>query len=137
MILGSWRNTESIGETLRVSRRLRKMSADFELGMLTSNLIPAMQLPSINQWRIPVSQRIIEWANFDYIGSSSDWLSDAQYKHIESFKFFQRVAWDKSKFLYTPFRRIAAWAGERNNFKLPIEKINLWIYPAPGAYIIK
>ena len=136
MILGFPNETpESIEETLRVSRRLRKMSADFELGMAYFKPYPgnaiADQLTN-EGYRFP--KGLSEWANFDYIGSSSDWISEAQYKHIESFKFFQRVAWDKSKFLYTPFRRIAAWRCERNNFKLPIEKI-IYEFIRPPARI--
>jgi len=125
MILGFPNETqESIEETLRVSSKLRKMSPDFELGMAYFKPYPGNAIADqLAREGYEFPKGLTEWANFDYLGSSSEWISESQYKRIELFKFFQRVAWNRPKFFYTPFRKIAAWRCERNNFKLPVEKI--------------
>src|SRR5207248_2567431 len=125
MIFGFPHETEeSLNETLRVSRELRKMSPMFELGI--SYFKPYPGNPIADQllkegYEFP--RGLDGWANFDYIGSSSDWIGPKKFKQLEAFKFFQRIAWNKYKFLYTPVRKLAAWRCENNNFKFPIEKI--------------
>jgi radical SAM superfamily enzyme YgiQ (UPF0313 family) len=125
MILGFPHETEaSIQETLRVSRRLRKMSPDFELGIAYFKPYPGNAIADqLVQEGYQFPKGLSEWAKFDYIGSASDWINKKQYKQIELFKFFQRVAWNRAKILYTPFRKIAAWRCERNNFRFPVEKL--------------
>jgi radical SAM superfamily enzyme YgiQ (UPF0313 family) len=125
MIFGFPHETpESIRETLRVCRELRKMSPHFELGI--SYFKPYPGNPIADQlvkegYNFPKGLR--GWADFDYIGSSSEWISEKQFQELEAFKFFQRVAWNPPKFFYTPFRKLAAWRCEKNNFKFPVEKM--------------
>jgi anaerobic magnesium-protoporphyrin IX monomethyl ester cyclase len=125
VILGFPHETpESINESLRVARKLRKMSPTFELGVFYFKPYPGNAIADqLAQEGYQFPRGLKEWANFDYVGSTSDWISREQYEQIESFKFFQRVAWNKPKLLFTPFRKLAAWRCEKNNFKFPIEKV--------------
>lgn len=132
MILGfPHEKEESIRETLRVSRLLRKMNPDFELGMAYFKPYPGNAIADqLVKEGYTFPKGLKEWAKFDYIGSSSEWISKKQFRQIEFFKFFQRVAWNRRKILFIPFRKIAAWRCEKNNFSFPIEKIIYeWIHP--------
>lgn len=125
MILGFPHETkESIDETLRVSRVLRKMSPDFELGMAYFKPYPGNAIADqLLQEGYNFPKGLSEWAKFDYLGSSSDWITKEQFRQIELFKFFQRVAWNRRKILFTPFRKIATWRCEKNYFGFPVEKM--------------
>jgi anaerobic magnesium-protoporphyrin IX monomethyl ester cyclase len=115
---------ESIRESLRVAVELRKMSPDFEMGIFYFKPYPGNAIADqlIGEgYRFPVG--LEEWAGFDYVGSSSDWITKAQHQEIESFKFYQRVGWNRPKPVYNPLRRMAQWRCEKRNYALPVEKI--------------
>lgn len=115
---------ESVTETLRVAKELRAMSSDFELSVFYFKPYPgnpiAERLKSQN-YRFPVT--LVEWADFDYIGSSSEWLTDAQKREIEHFKFYQRLAYSNNHFwLYWPLKKLSQWRINNKNYLLPIEQ---------------
>ncbi|MCI0731465.1 MAG: B12-binding domain-containing radical SAM protein, partial [Chloroflexi bacterium] len=70
---------ESVVETLRVARELRAMSSDFELAVFYFKPYPgnpiAERLKAQN-YQFPAS--LEEWAGFDYIGRSNEWLTGEQ-----------------------------------------------------------
>ncbi len=133
IILGFPHETRaSIDESLRVARELRKMSPDFELGIFYFKPYPGNAIADQllkEGYRFP--NGLEEWAQFDYVGSSNDWISKEQYDRIEAFKFYQRIGWTKSQALLSPVKKIAQWRCRKNNYSFPVEKIIYeWIKPS-------
>ena len=122
---------QSIDESLRVARQLRKMSPGFELGIFYFKAYPGNAIADEllkEGYQFPVG--LEEWANFDYVGSSNDWISAAQFDRIEAFKFYQRIGWNRSPALFIPFKKIAQWRCRKNRYALPVEKIIYeWMRP--------
>lgn len=116
---------ESVTETLRVARDLRAMSSSFELAVFYFKPYPgnpiAERLKAQN-YRFPAS--LEEWADFDYIGRSNEWLTTAQKSEIEAFKFYQRFAYSSSQSLMRkPLKALSRWRVERRAYRFPIERV--------------
>lgn len=126
---------ESIAESLRVAKELRAMSNNFELAIFYFKPYPgnpiAERLKAEN-YRFPDS--LEAWAGFDYIGSSNDWLSEAQKQEIEHFKFYQRFAYSGNRNpLRWPVQTLARWRVEHRAYALPFDrKLIEWLKPAPA-----
>jgi radical SAM superfamily enzyme YgiQ (UPF0313 family) len=122
---------ESISESLRVARELRKMSSGFELAIFYFKPYPGNSIADQllqEGYRFP--QGLEEWANFDYVGATNEWISKKQIDQVEFFKFYQRIGWNKAKPLLSPVRKIARWRCQKHNYRLPVEKIIYeWIKP--------
>jgi anaerobic magnesium-protoporphyrin IX monomethyl ester cyclase len=115
---------ESVTETLRVARELRAMSPDFELAIFYFKPYPgnpiAERLKAQN-YRFPSS--LEEWADFDYIGSSNNWLTDAQKREIDHFRFYQRFAYSgHHNPLRWPLKQLSRWRVERRMYTFPFER---------------
>jgi anaerobic magnesium-protoporphyrin IX monomethyl ester cyclase len=115
---------ESVSETLRVAKDLRAMSSQFELAVFYFKPYPgnpiAERLKAQN-YQFPAS--LEEWADFDYIGSSNDWLTDAQKQEIEHFKFYQRFAYSGHPSpLRWPLKTLSRWRVENRNYTFPFER---------------
>jgi radical SAM superfamily enzyme YgiQ (UPF0313 family) len=126
---------ESVAETIRVAQKLRAMSSNFELAVFYFKPYPgnpiAERLKAQN-YQFPAS--LEAWANFDYIGSSNEWLTQTQQQEIEHFKFYQRLAYSgNSHPLRWPIQALARWRVERRAYALPIDrKLIEWLKPAPA-----
>ena len=132
IILGFPHETESsIDESLRVARELRKMSPDFELGIFYFKPYPGNAIADQllqEGYRFP--NGLEEWAKFDYVGSSNDWINKEQYERIEAFKFYQRIGWNRSQVLLSLVKKLAQWRCRKNNYSFPVEKmVYEWIKP--------
>ncbi len=124
---------ESVAESLRVARELRAMSSQFELAVFYFKPYPGNPIAErlrAQNYRFPVS--LEEWADFDYIGSGNDWLSEAQQREIEHFKFYQRFAYSGNRSpLRWPLQKLSRWRVERRAYALPLErKLVEWLKPA-------
>jgi anaerobic magnesium-protoporphyrin IX monomethyl ester cyclase len=121
----------SINESLRVANELRKMSPSFELGVFYFKPYPGNAIADDllkEGYRFP--KGLEEWARFDYVGSSNDWINAEQYKQIEAFKFYQHIAWKKSNPLLLPVKKIAQWRCDKKQYQFPLEKmIYNWVKP--------
>lgn len=124
-------SAESISESLRVAMDMRKMSPDFELGIFYFKPYPgnAIAYDLLKEgYRFPAG--LEEWAQFDYVGSSNDWISSKQFKQIEAFKFYHRIAWNRSSPLLYPVKKFAQWRCNANKYDFPFEKtVYEWIRP--------
>jgi len=114
----------SVRETLRVAQELRAMSSSFELAVFYFKPYPgnpiAERLKAQN-YRFPAS--LEEWADFDYIGSSSEWLTPEQKSEIESFKFYQRFAYSANESaIRWPLRALSRWRVEKRMYAFPVER---------------
>jgi len=126
---------ESVAESIRVAKELRAMSSHFELAIFYFKPYPgnpiAERLKAEN-YRFPDS--LEAWAEFDYIGSSNDWLDEAQKREIENFKFYQRFAYSGNRNpLRWPVQTLARWRVENRAYGLPVDrKLIEWLKPAPA-----
>jgi hypothetical protein len=100
------------------------MSSDFELAVFYFKPYPGNPIADrlrAENYRFP--QTLEEWADFDYIGSSNDWLSDEQKEEIEHFKFYQRFAYSGNRSLLRwPLQKLSRWRVERKMYAMPLEK---------------
>ena len=130
IIVGFPNETEaSINESLRVGWDLRRMSRDFELAVFYFKPYPGNAIADELLKEGYVFPNGLEaWADFDYVGSTSEWVSEEQHKTVEAFKFYQRISLSKKKTFLSPVRKIAAWRCRNKNFKFPVEKklFELW-----------
>ena len=117
-------STESVNETLRVARELRKMSSGFQLSVFYFKPYPGNPIADrlgAQGYRFPAT--LEEWGDFDYIGSGNPWLSPVQIREIESFKFYQAYAYDERRSLWRwPLKRLSRWRVERPAYGFPWEK---------------
>ncbi len=115
---------ESVAETLRVARELRKLSADFQLSLFYFKPYPGNPIAERLErkgYRFPTD--LPTWAAFDYIGEGNQWLTAAQKKEIENFKFYQHYAYDGRRDWYRwPLKRLSRWRVEHLNYRLPWER---------------
>jgi hypothetical protein len=113
-----------VSETLRVAKELRSMSSDFELAVFYFKPYPGNPIADrlrAEDYRFPAT--LEEWAAFDYIGSSNQWLSKSQKKEIEHFKFYQRFAYSGNQsWLRRPLQIMSRWRVERKMYAMPLEK---------------
>jgi len=125
---------ESILQTLEVVKKLRKMSGNFSMSIYYYKPYPGNKIAdelSAKGYQFPVG--LAEWSDFDYVDSGkSDWLTNAQIKHIERFKFYEQLAWSRPTIPKFVLQKIAKWRCEKNIYKFPVEKnIIRFLKPAP------
>lgn len=123
----------SVNETLRVAKELRAMSADFELAIFYFKPYPGNPIAErlrAQNYRFPAT--LEEWAQFDYIGKSNEWLSEKQKREIERFKFYQRFAYNHAhNWLRWPLQKLSRWRVERRFYHLPFEQTLVqWFKPS-------
>jgi len=122
----------SIAESIRVGKELRKMSPDFEVSIFYFKPYPGNEIADqLKRDRYVFPKGLEEWSKFDYVGSISPWISEEDYKQVEGFKFYQKVAWSKPSVIFSLFQKIAQWRCEKNIYDFPVErKIFEFIRPA-------
>ena len=115
---------ESVAETLRVARELRAISPAFELALFYFKPYPGNPIAQRLQaegYRFP--ETLEAWADFDYIGSSNEWLTDEQKGEIEDFNFYQRLGYGRRRHLFLrPLQWLARRRVERGAYALPVER---------------
>lgn len=126
---------ESVSESLRVAKELRAMSSDFELAIFYFKPYPGNPIAErlkMQGYQFPKS--LEEWADFDYIGSSNEWLTEAQKQEIEHFKFYQRFAYSGNRNpVRWPLHTLSRWRIENRAYALPLDRILIErLKPAPA-----
>jgi len=127
-------SSESVAETLRVAKELRTMSSAFELAIFYFKPYPgnpiAERLKAQN-YQFPDS--LEDWANFDYVGSSNEWLTERQKREIANFKFYQRFAYSGNRNpLRLPLKVLSRWRIEHGAYAFPLDRRLIeWLKPSP------
>ena len=125
---------ESFEATLRVARRLRAMSDNFEVAIFFYKPYPGNELAdrlARANYNFPCT--LDEWARFDYVGSAGPWVSPEKYLRVERFKFYQKYAYGRHTHpLARPLQILARWRVEHDFYVFPVEKelVEL-LHPAP------
>lgn len=57
------------------------------------------------------------------VGISGPWVTPAKYELIEKFKFYNRIAWNRRKWWYSPLQKLAQWRCKNDYYKIPLDKI--------------
>ncbi len=78
---------KSIEETVKVSKQLNASSPNFSTPIFYFKPYPGTQITFdvVEDEGYKLPQSTLEWSNFDYIGSSGPWVSDAKYAFFEKF----------------------------------------------------
>lgn len=123
----------SVHASLEVAKRLRRMSPDFEVAVFYFKPYPGNPIAerlAASGYRFPAS--LAEWAAFDYVGSSGEWVGDGQRRLVEGFKFYQRLAWSRPRLLRAPLQALARWRCAHDAYAFPVEKAVVeWLRPPP------
>ncbi len=84
---------DSVAATIAMIKRLRAMSPDFDTPLFYFKPYPGSPITAEVEragFQLPAS--LEQWADFDFIGVSSDWVSEEKRRLIERFKFYNRFA---------------------------------------------
>ena len=117
---------ESVAASLALAKRLREISPDFETMIFYFKPYPgsSLTLEAVARgYRLP--RTLEEWSTFDYVGSIGPWVSNAKYRRVERFKFYQGLAWDRVPAWQRPLQRIARWRCRRDAYAFPVEHMLL------------
>lgn len=133
VIVGFPGETEAnVLQTLDAIKKLRRMSSRFEVNVFYYKPYPGNKIAdelSEQGYRFP--RGLDEWSSFDYVDSGrSEWLPVHLVQRIESFKFYQRLAWSKTTPTKFVFQQLAKLRCHTNQFGFPVEKkIIRWLRP--------
>ena len=110
-------------------RTLRTMSAGFDTPIFYFKPYPGSAITREAEkdgYKLPESTA--DWANFDYIGSKGPWVSDAQYRFFERYKFYLKLGYKKAHWSLAPLQAIARSRIKHKIVGLPLEKAvaGLW-----------
>jgi len=122
---------DSVRASLDLAKRLRSLSPGFTTPIFYFKPYPgsALTADAIRDGYAPPST-LEEWSHFDFIGSSGPWVSPAKRRHVERFKFYQDLAWERGGAWRRPVRGLARWRLERDSFGLPVERLfERWLRP--------
>lgn len=114
---------QSVLDSLRVARELNSMHPGFTTPIFFFKPYPGSKITQdvvAQGYQLP--QSIEDWADFDYIGSSGPWVSEEKYQMVERFKFYNKLAGRRRKWLLLPLQKLAGWRCDALYFQWPWEK---------------
>ncbi len=124
---------ECLADTLALIKRLRAMHPAFETPVFYYRPYPGTAIAELARARGYTFPRgLDEWAAFDYVGGRSPWLSEAEWRRIERFKFYVRQAWSPGRWR-GPLRAMSRWRCARDCYAWPIEKRLVELVRPPQA----
>jgi len=117
---------ESVTATLDLVKRLRSMNAgENEAPIFYFKPYPGSTLTQEAVARgYSLPRTLEEWSAFDF-GAIGPWVTQEKYQHVERFKFYARLAWDRVPGWKKPLQAIARWRSRRDAYGFPIEKLLL------------
>lgn len=114
----------SFDASIQMIKELSAMSPNFETPIFYFKPYPGSKITddvTANGYQLPKS--ILDWSDFDYIGSSGPWVSDEKYQFVERFKFYNKLSKKRRSVLLKPLNKIALWRLSKDKYGFPIEKI--------------
>ena len=113
---------ESIQATIRMAKALRAMHISFETPIFFYKPYPGTHMADeLGRTGYPLPATLEEWAAFDYVGTTSSWVSERVQRLIERFAFYNRFAWESGKLFEKPLKHLARWRLKHDVYSLPIE----------------
>jgi anaerobic magnesium-protoporphyrin IX monomethyl ester cyclase len=114
---------QSMQATLALAKELRRANADFETPIFYYRPYPGNPMADQSAAQGYVFPRgLEEWADFDYVGGRGPWITPAQWRKVERFKFYTRHAWKPGAWRW-PLRATAQWRCNHDWYDLPVEKV--------------
>ena len=124
---------ESVAATIKLMKRLRSMSPDFDTPLFYFKPYPGSPITAEvvrDGYRLP--QTLEEWAQFDFIATSNRWMSPERERLIERFKFYNRFAGGPEPWFKWPLQQLSRWRCRRDDYRLPVEKLIVErLFPMP------
>jgi radical SAM superfamily enzyme YgiQ (UPF0313 family) len=124
---------ESVTESMRVAKRLRAMSPDFEVAIFYYKPYPGNEIADMlvaQGYRYP--DTLDGWADFEFVTAASPWVLPATRRRVDRFKFYQRIAWARPTALRAPVQALARWRCAHDVYTFPIEqRLVEWLRPGP------
>ena len=114
----------SVLASLDAARRLRELSPDFRVSVFYYQPYPGNEIADgLARGGHVLPRGLEEWAEFDYVGGAPRWLSDAQRKRVDGFRFYQQLAYDRvANPLILPLAALARWRVRRHAYRFPLER---------------
>lgn len=121
----------SVRATLDVAKRLRAMSPAFEVAVFYYKPYPGNDLAArLEQRGFPLPRSLHDWAAFDYVAAKSPWVAPDLQALVDSFKFYQRLAWSRSRPWLAPLKALARWRVAGHRYGFPVERVLAeWRHP--------
>ncbi len=116
---------ESVEATIAVVKRLRAMSPAFEAVVYFYQPYPGSPIAEL-AWRRGYARpaSLAEWAGFDYVGARGPWVSEALWRRIQRFKFYQQHAFGRhDHWLHAPLRWTARQRVAADWYDWPVEQV--------------
>ena len=123
----------SVEATIGLMKTLRSMSPDFDTPLFYFKPYPGSPITAEvvrGGYRLPAT--LEQWADFDFIGVSGEWVSPEKHRLIERFKFYNRFAGGPERWFKWPLQQLSRWRCRHDAYRLPIEKYLVErLYPSP------
>lgn len=124
----------SVAASIAIAKQLRAMSLAFETPIFYFKPYPGSSIVAeavARGFKLPDS--LDSWSKFDFVaGLPGPWVSPQRFTLIERFKFFQDLAWKKTRAGERWLQQLARARVARDDYRWPIEMHLLrWLYPAP------
>jgi radical SAM superfamily enzyme YgiQ (UPF0313 family) len=114
---------QSMHATLALAKSLRRANPAFETPIFYYRPYPGNPMADESAKDGYVFPRgLDEWADFDYVGGRGPWISAAQWRTIERFKFYTRHAWKPGAWRW-PLRAASQWRCDHDWYGMPVEKV--------------
>lgn len=113
----------SFDASIKMIKKLSEMSDLFETPIFYFKPYPGSKITEdvkANGFKLPES--IMEWSDFDYIGSSGPWVDDEKYNFVERFKFYNKLTKRRGSFPVQLLGKVAKWRVNTDRYNFPIEK---------------
>jgi len=109
--------------SLRLARRLKSMNWRNTTPFFFFKPYPGSELSSdvvAEGYELP--KTLDEWSRFDYVTTSSPWVSDADVQRVRMAGFFSQLGWSRPRWWAMPVQALARLRCRTGNFRLPVEK---------------
>ena len=100
------------------------MSPDFEAHLFFYKPYPGNPLADqLREAGYTLPSTLEEWARFDFVGTSSPWISTSIRRRVEAFGFYLRTGFSRGSWWWAPQRVIARLRCRFRRFEFPVEKV--------------
>jgi anaerobic magnesium-protoporphyrin IX monomethyl ester cyclase len=114
---------KSVTDTVNMSLELNSMHPNFSTPIFYFKPYPGSSITEeVTKKGYILPKTIHEWSDFDYIGSSGPWVSDAKYRFFENFKFYMKLGYSQQSVWIKPLQWSARVRCNNKWFALPWER---------------